>query len=92
MEIVGRNHTVAWKAGDMIIRHLVLPNHVECCSKPLLRFISENIGNEVVINVMGQYHPTYQARNYPDISRRPFNSEINEVLNYGKDLGFKNLI
>jgi putative pyruvate formate lyase activating enzyme len=92
MEIVGRNHMVAWRAGDMIIRHLVLPNHVECCSKPFLRFISENIGNEVVINVMGQYHPTYQARNYPDISRRPFNSEINEVLNYGKDLGFKNLI
>ena len=92
MGIVGRNHIIAWKAGNMIIRHLVLPNHIECCSKPLLRFISENLGNEIVINIMDQYHPTYQAMNYPEISRRPFNSEVCEVLNYATDLGFKNLI
>ena len=34
-EIVRRNHKIAHKSGDMIIRHLVLPNHVECCSKPI---------------------------------------------------------
>ncbi len=41
MEVVGRNHQMAWQAGEMIIRHLVLPNHVECCSKPLLKWISK---------------------------------------------------
>ena len=91
-EIVCRNHMIAWKAGNMIIRHLILPNHIECCSKPLLRWIFENIGNNVVINIMDQYHPTYQSLNYPDISRRPLNSEISDVFNYAKDLGFKNLI
>jgi putative pyruvate formate lyase activating enzyme len=92
MEIVGRNHKMAWQAGEMIIRHLVLPNHVECCSKPILRWINKNIGNEVVINIMGQYHPVYLAMRYPDISRLPLNREIGEVLNYAKDLGFINLI
>jgi putative pyruvate formate lyase activating enzyme len=92
MEIVGRDHMIAWQGGDMIIRHLVLPNHVECCSKPLLRWIVENIGNEVVINIMGQYHPVYRAISHPDISRLPFNREVSEVLHYAKDLGFINLI
>jgi putative pyruvate formate lyase activating enzyme len=92
MEIVGRNHMIAWQAGDMIIRHLILPNHVECCSKPLLRWIIENIGNKVVINIMGQYHPIYKAINHPDISRPPLNKEISEVMHYAKDLGYINLI
>jgi putative pyruvate formate lyase activating enzyme len=92
MEIVGRNHMIAWQAGDMIIRHLILPNHVECCSKPLLRWIDENIGNEVVINIMGQYHPVHLAKRHPDISRLPLNRELSEVLHYAKDLGFINLI
>jgi len=92
MEIVGRNHLIAWQAGDMIIRHLVLPNHVECCSKPLLRWIAENISNRVVVNIMGQYHPVYRAINHPDISRIPLNKEVSTVFNYAKDLGFINLI
>jgi len=39
---VTKNHKIAKKSGDMIIRHLVLPSHVECCSKPILKWISEN--------------------------------------------------
>ncbi|MGZ4856990.1 MAG: radical SAM protein [Methanobacteriaceae archaeon] len=92
MEIVGRNHLIAWQGGDMIIRHLILPNHIECCSKPLLRWIFENIGNKVVINIMGQYNPVYRAMNHPDISQLPLSKEISEVLHYAKDLGFINLI
>ncbi len=52
-DYLGRNHQMAWKAGDMIIRHLVLPNHMECCSKPILNWISENLGLEVVLNYYG---------------------------------------
>ena len=41
---VTRNHKIAKNSGNMIIRHLVLPGHVECCSKPVLKWISENLG------------------------------------------------
>ncbi|MBW4256919.1 radical SAM protein [Methanobacterium sp. YSL] len=34
MGVVGRNHQMAWKAGDMIIRHLVLPNHRNVVQNP----------------------------------------------------------
>lgn len=91
-EIVTRNHMMAKKAGDMIIRHLVLPNHVECCSKPILKWISENLGNETVVNIMGQYRPVYQANKCPEIMRYPSRGEMEEAINYAKSLGLINLI
>ena len=51
----------------MIIRHLVMPNHVDCCSKPILNWIAENIPG-TVINIMAQYRPEYHAYDYKDIS------------------------
>lgn len=92
IEVVGRNHKLAYLAGEVIIRHLVLPNHVDCCSKPLLEWISQNLGSDVIINIMGQYHPVYHAQEHEDIFRFPHSTETGEVVQYAKDLGFKNLI
>ncbi len=91
-EVVTRNHKLAWQAGDMIIRHLVLPNHVQCCTKPILRWIYHNLGPEVVINIMGQYRPVYGACRYEDISRPPSRREMEEALAYARDLGFINIL
>ena len=45
MEVVGRNHKMILKSGNIIIRHLVLPNHLECCSIPLMDWIVTNLGD-----------------------------------------------
>jgi putative pyruvate formate lyase activating enzyme len=92
VEVVRRNHKSAYKAGDMIIRHLIIPNHVECCSKPLLKWISDNLGSEVVLNIMPQYRPVYKALEHPDISVFPSQEEIQEVKSFAEGLGFVNLI
>jgi putative pyruvate formate lyase activating enzyme len=91
-EVVKRNHKMAYKSGDMIIRHLILPNHVECCSKPILKWIFENLGPDVVLNILSQYHPTYKASEYEDIAVLPTKNEIKEVFLYAEGLGFVNLI
>ncbi|MGB9937639.1 MAG: radical SAM protein [Methanobacterium sp.] len=91
-EIITRNHLMAKKAGDMIIRHLVLPGHVECCSKPILKWISENLGNETVVNIMGQYRPVYRANECMEIMKYPSREEMEEVVNYAKRIGLINLI
>ncbi|MBY9018577.1 MAG: pyruvate formate lyase-activating protein, partial [Candidatus Lokiarchaeota archaeon] len=72
-------------SGEIIIRHLVMPNHVECCSKPILDYIAREIP-KCVVNIMGQYRPEYLAHEYPEINRRPTTQEINEVKNYAEDL------
>ncbi len=90
-EIVARNHKLASKY-DMIIRHLIMPNHIECCTKPILEWIAENASNTLV-NIMSQYYPAYKVLAYPDkyreIARRLERKEILEVFRYADRLGLQ---
>ena len=92
-EVVKRNHVFAAEHGSMIIRHLVMPGHIECCTKPILDFISETIGDKVLLNIMAQYYPSNMVpRNpekYPDIARYPSRKEINDAYDYARVLGLQ---
>ena len=85
LEIIKRNHLKACENGDVIIRHLVMPSHLECCSKPIIKWISENLPNAVV-NIMGQYRPEYHAHEYKDISKKIYIEDVLEVKEYGENL------
>ena len=83
--IVKRNHKIAYGYSEMIIRHLVLPNHNKCCSEPILKWIKQNIPN-VLINIMKQYHPDYQADKYYDISTKVSSKDYQNIIEYAKKL------
>lgn len=83
--ITSRNHKIAYNQAGIIIRHLVLPNHIECCSKPILQWIQKN-SPFVAINVMAQYMPEFQAHNYVEIAKPVSLEEYLEVKNYAKNL------
>ncbi len=94
---VTRNLKLVYDWGeDMIIRHLVMPNHVECDTKPVLDWISKNTPR-VWVNIMDQYRPEALADpsspqfdpKYTDIARRPSPEEIKEAYEYAKRLGIK---
>jgi len=90
-DIVSRNHKIICQNGDpVIIRHLVMPNHINCCTKPILEWISSNCTNALV-NIMDQYRPEYRVvsepHNYPDIARRPTRDELETAYNYARHLG-----
>ncbi len=79
---------------DLTIRHLVMPNHVACCTYPVLDWIAERMP-KAPVNIMDQYHPDnfcdpqsskYQSR-YHDIARRPTGEEIRQALRYADRLG-----
>jgi len=86
-EIIKRNHDLAFKDSEMIIRHLVLPNHFECCTKQILNYIAENYGEKVIVNVMGQYKPEYKAYRYTEISRYPMQEELEKAWKLAEELG-----
>ncbi len=83
-EVITRN--LKLMEGDMLIRHLVLPNHVECCSFKVLDWIAENLGKRAVVNIMDQYYPCYRAFEFEEISRRLKREEFLKVLNYAEKL------
>jgi len=89
-EIITRNHKIAYENGDVIVRHLVMPNHIECCSKPIIDWISENIP-DVFVNIMDQYRPKYKAKEYEEISRSVSNKEISNVETYTENKNIFNL-
>lgn len=88
--VVTRNLKTICESGDpIIIRHLVLPNHIDCCTRPVLTWISANCSNALV-NVMEQYRPEYlvlrNPEKYRDISRRPTREEVEEAYSIAKKL------
>lgn len=88
--VVRRNHLLAYTQTEIIIRHLVLPNHFDCCSKPVLSFIAEHLPNALV-NIMGQYKPEYRANEQKDISRSVTAEEVTQVKEYAEKLGIHQL-
>ena len=85
-KIIKRNHKIAHENGEMIIRHLVMPNHINCCSKPIIKWISENLPNASV-NIMAQYRPEYHAYEYEDISGSINIDEYLKLKDYADELG-----
>jgi putative pyruvate formate lyase activating enzyme len=86
LRIVQRNHRTAKQQAEMIVRHLVLPGHVECCTRPALTWISENLEGAKV-NVMAQYKPEHNASEYPEISHPLRMAEYRTAMEIAESLG-----
>jgi len=86
IEVVSRNHKIASRQCDVIVRHLVLPNHIECCTRNILEWIAENTPS-VVVNVMEQYRPQHRAHEFDEISRPLSGKEYAEALKIADELG-----
>ena len=65
----------------VIIRHLVLPNHIQN-TKNILKWIKENLPQEVWVSVMAQYFPTYKAKEDKLLSRKLKVKEYKEIENF----------
>lgn len=73
----------------VIIRHLVLPAHIQN-SKHILKWLKENIDKKAYVSVMAQYFPTYKAKEDTYIKRKLTNKEYLEIENYLYTLEIEN--
>ncbi len=73
----------------IIIRHLVLPNHIEN-TKKVLEWINKNMDKNVYVSIMTQYFPTYKAKEYQEINRKITKEEYEKIENYIYELGIEN--
>lgn len=65
----------------VIIRHLILPNHIRN-SKMVLKWIKKNVDKDVIVSVMAQYFPTNKAMNTTDINRKLTQEEYEDIEQY----------
>ena len=73
----------------VIIRHLVLPNHIEN-SKKVLSWINNNLPQDVYVSVMNQYFPIYKAKNIKDLNRKITKREMKKVEEFIYSIDLKN--
>lgn len=73
----------------MIIRHLILPNHIQN-TKHVLKWIKENMPEGTYVSVMAQYFPTYKAKEDESINRKISQKEYDEVEKYLSELDLEN--
>lgn len=72
----------------MIVRHLVLPNHL-VNSRKVLKWLNDNM-NDVFVSVMAQYFPTYKAKELEDINRKLTKEEYEQIESYLYRLNLEN--
>ena len=91
-EACTRNHLEAKKYGELIIRILVLPSHLECCTKPIINLIAENLGPDTRVNIMFQYRPEWKAYEIPELRRRLTKDEKKRAIQLAKESNLANFI
>ncbi len=73
----------------VIIRHLILPNYI-LNTKNVLKWIKNNMPEDVYISIMSQYFPTYLAKEDEHINRKITRKEYREVEKYLETLEIEN--
>ncbi|MBE0662005.1 MAG: radical SAM protein [Bacteroidales bacterium] len=63
----------------LIIRHLVLPGHIEN-SKAVLKFIAQELSPLIHVSLMSQYYPIPQVEDHPNLGRLLNHTEYQQVV------------
>lgn len=93
MEMVKQVGEPKFKEGilqkGVVVRHLVLPNHIQNTIK-VLDWLKENLDGKVLVSVMAQYFPTERAKKISDLNRKLTKREYQKVEQYLYDLNMTN--
>ena len=73
----------------IIVRHLLLPGHIED-SKKILEYLHLIYGDNIFISIMNQYTPLEQVKNIEELNRTVTDDEYNELIDYAVELGINN--
>jgi putative pyruvate formate lyase activating enzyme len=88
MRIVTRNHLLAATQCEVIVRHLMLPGHLDCCTLPALDWLAEHMP-KALVNIMAQYHPEHRARDFPELRGRVSRKDHQTAVEHARRKGLQ---
>jgi putative pyruvate formate lyase activating enzyme len=87
VEVVTRNLLLASQRAKVIIRHLVMPGHMDCCLRPVARWVARHLP-QAPFTLMTGYVPAYRTANAADpMSRCLTERERCEAEEFVESLG-----
>ena len=79
----------AAQTGALLVRHLLMPGHLECCTRPSLEWLRANTP-EATINLMTGYHPFALKGSKGPMSGPLATEELKQSLEAFDSIGFSN--
>jgi putative pyruvate formate lyase activating enzyme len=74
----------------LLVRHLVLPRGLAGTAE-IVRWLASQVSPDTYVNVMGQYRPSYRAREFPELSHSLTRAEYDEALRLARAAGLHRL-
>jgi putative pyruvate formate lyase activating enzyme len=74
----------------LLVRHLVLPNGL-AGTADIVRFLAEQISTKTYLNLMDQYRPAFNARQFPKLNRRISPQEYQAAVEMAETAGLHRL-
>lgn len=85
VETLQRNLRLAQTHADLYIRHILLPGHVDCCFKPIVKWISENLP-DTKFHLVESYEPAYLWKKNEELQKKISQHELENALHYAHNL------
>jgi putative pyruvate formate lyase activating enzyme len=68
VEVITRNLLLTSTRARLIVRHLLLPGHEECCYRPIVDWMAQNLP-KTPFSLRDGYLPSWRARSLPQLDR-----------------------
>ncbi|MGC9943058.1 MAG: radical SAM protein [Verrucomicrobiota bacterium] len=88
--VVQENLSWAQAHGHLIVRHLLMPGHGECCWQPVAEWLAVHLPG-VKVNLRTGFWPAWRARRHVEFRSRASTAEIDRAFGLARELGL-NLI
>ncbi len=69
---------------ELLVRHLLMPGHVDCCWQPVAQWLAEALPR-VKVNLRSGFWPAWQARKHAELSGTTSSRETERALSIAKD-------
>jgi putative pyruvate formate lyase activating enzyme len=87
-QTVRENLVWASRHSELIVRHLLMPGHVDCCWEPIARWLAANLSS-VKVSLRSGFWPAWRAANHPELSRSFSLTELQSAWNMARSYGLR---
>ena len=84
--VVTRNLKIAAAQSDLIVRHLLLPGHLDCCFRPIVEWLRTEMP-DVKFSLRDGYQPRWQARRHSELADPILLSEVEQARQLAGEAG-----
>jgi putative pyruvate formate lyase activating enzyme len=88
VRVVRENLLWAREDSRLIVRHLLMPGHVECCWEPVAKWLAAEIPG-VKVNLRCGFWPAWHSRRHPELCRTPQAEEYAQARRIARGLSLR---